>query len=528
MWARWRSVWFCMLDLVIRDGLVVDGTGAAPAEMDVGIEGDRIAELGGVGPARQVLDAAGLVVAPGFVDAHTHDDMQLCRDQHNRDKLLQGVTTVVCGSCGFSAFPHRPGQVYSDLLATDGPWRSFAEYSQTLLQQGIGSNVAAFVGHNTLLRHHASGAASPSSPGMSHSREHHLVEQFHSREHQPAKQRHSRGRLSARTSQSILDGVRRAVEQGALGVSTGLIYEAGRDASTEELVELAQAAAQVGGLYSTHLRDEGDSLLPAIEEALLVGQESGAGVQISHLKAIGANNWGNIGAALDLIDRAWAQGQDVGFDVYPYTAGSGPMAQYFESGDIDSERAALVQIVRCADFPDYEGRRLVEIAQAEGVDLADVTRRVITAPRSAETICVIFEIDEDDMRSVLAHPRAMVGSDGIPQDDGVPHPRLLGTFPRVLGQYSREERLFDLPTAVQKMTSLSAVRYGLEGRGRIQPGAWADLAVFDHKTVRDTGTYEQRRRPEGIRWVIVNGEVAVTPQGISGALAGRVLHKAET
>ena len=484
-----------MLDLAIRNGLMVDGTGAAPVEADVGIEKDRIVEIGDVGSARQVLNADGLVVAPGFVDAHTHDDMQLCRDPHNRDKLLQGVTTVVCGSCGFSAFPHRPGRVSQDLLAADGPWRSLAEYAQVLHEQGIGPNMATFVGHNTLLQHHASGV---------------------------------RGRGSTGLSSIVVDGVRQAVEQGALGVSTGLIYEPGRDAATEDLIELARAAAQAGGLYSTHLRDEGDGLVPAIEEALAIGRESGAGVQISHLKTIGSKNWGTVGAALDIIDSAWAGGQDVGFDVYPYTAGSGPMAQYFDPDDIDASRAALVQITRCRDYPHYEGRLLAEISRTEVVDLVDLTRRVITAPRSVETICVIFEIDEDDMRSVLAHPRAMVGSDGIPQDGGVPHPRLAGTFPRVLGQYSRDEGLFDLPSAVQKTASLSAARYGLEGRGQIQPGAWADLVVFDYKTIRDAGTYEHRGSPEGVRWVIVNGKVAVTPAGVSDTLPGRVLHRAET
>lgn len=484
-----------MLDLAIRDGLVVDGTGVAPVEVDIGVEGDRIVQIGGVGPARQVVDASGLVIAPGFVDAHTHDDMQLRRDPHNRDKLLQGVTTVVCGSCGFSAFPHQPGDASPDFLAADGPWRSYSEYARTLREQGIGPNMAAFVGHNTLLRQGALTSGRQESMSL---------------------------------SSVVVDGVRRAVEQGALGVSTGLVYEPGRDCAREDLIELARAAAEFGGLYSTHLRDEGDGLVPAIEEALMIGQESGAGVQISHLKAIGSKNWGSVQAAINVIDRAWAAGQDVGFDVYPYTAGSGPMEQYFNPDDIDLERAALVQITRCPDYPRYEGRLLEEVARTEGIDLGDLTRRIITAPRSTETICVIFEIDEDDMRGVLSHPRAMVGSDGIPQDGGVPHPRLLGTFPRVLGEYSRDEGLFDLPSAVRKMTSLSAIRYGLHGRGQILPGAWADLTVFDYKTIRDAGTYEQRRHPEGVRWVIVNGQVAVTPNGISGALAGRVLPRAGT
>jgi len=479
-----------MTELAIRDGLVVDGTGGPPRPADVGISGGEIVAVGDVGAAKRNLDAAGLVVAPGFVDAHTHDDMQLRRDPFNREKLLQGVTTVICGNCGFSAFPHRPGHTSPDLLSTDGPWDSFVSYAQTLRAQGIGPNMATFVGHNTV-----------------------------GREVDPRVDR----RPDRRHRTEIVDRVRRSVEEGALGVSTGLIYEPGRSAVVEDLIKIATASAELGGMYCTHVRDEGAGLLDSIDEALIIARASGAGLQLSHLKTVGRDNWGLVAAALERIDEAHRAGLDIGFDVYPYTAGSGPFEQYFDPDHVDIARLEFVQIVHCPDFPQFEGHRVPAIAATEGCSTQDVTRRIIAGPRSTETVCVIFEIDENEMRTVLAHPRAMIGSDGIPQDGGVPHPRLVGAFPRVLGQYGRDEGLFDLPAAVKKMTSVPADRFGLAGRGRIEPGYRADITLFDYSTVEDRATYQERNSPEGIRWVLVNGEIAVTPDGLAGALAGQVL-----
>ena len=484
-----------MLDFAIRDGLIVDGDGNAPFEGDIGIEGDRIAAIGRVGAAHQEIVASGSVVAPGFIDSHTHDDMQLYRDPSNPEKLAQGVTTVICGNCGFSAFPHRRGRTSEDLLGTNGPWSTYSEYVDALGSTGIGPNMATFVGHNTLASH-----ATPRTDK----------------------------RLSKSQRAAVVDAAKRAVEQGALGVSTGLIYEPGRYSNLEDLVEIISAVADLGGLHSTHLRDEGSGLLTAIDEALEISRRSGAGVQISHLKAIGRKNWGLVEDALTRIDEARTSGIDVAFDVYPYMAGSGPIAQYFDPDNIDRQRAELVQITRCKDFPSYEGRNLLDISSELGRPVDDITRSIITAPRAVETLCIIFEIDESDMRTVLSHPLAMIGSDGIPQDGGVPHPRLLGTFPRVIGHYSRDEGLFDLTTAVTKMTGCPADRYGLLERGRIQLGTYADIVVFDHSTIADNGSYQQRRQPEGIKWVLVNGRPAVTPRGLTHSNSGTVLSRTTT
>lgn len=479
-----------MIDLAVRNAKVISGSGADPQEADIGITGDRITDIGRVGPARITLDASGLVVAPGFVDAHTHDDMSLHRHPTNREKLHQGATTVICGSCGFSAFPHEPGNPSTDLLNTDGPWTTYSEYTAAIRSHGIGPNMAAFVGHNTVIDR--------------------IVDE-------PTR------RPTPRHRSKVADAIRRAVEQGALGVSTGLIYQPGRFSTTEDLIEIATAVRDVNGLYSTHIRDEGDELHSALHEALVVARTARVGIQVSHLKVTGPKNWGSIGTALKVIEQAQADGWDVGFDVYPYTAASGQLVQYFDPAAINVERANLVQIAHCPDFPNYQGRRLAEIAESENIGLDELTRRIITAPAANETIGILFEMAETDMREALVHPLAMIGSDGIPQESGVPHPRLLGTFPRVLGHYTRDKGLLDLPEAIRKMTSLPADRYRLIDRGRIEVGCFADLVVFDEATIADSGSYLERREPIGIRWVIVNGEIAVEGGRATGNLAGRVL-----
>ena len=453
-----------MHDLAIRGALIEDGAGGQPFEGDVAVDGGHIAEVGTVGASRADIDAEGLVAAPGFVDAHTHDDMELHRNPDNESKVKQGVTTVICGSCGFSAFPHAPGRPSPDFLSVDGCWRTYREYREALAGHGIGTNSASFVGHNTVARLLSeTGCAEP----------------------------------GARALAAVCDDVRRAMDHGALGVSTGLIYHPGRHTSTAALTRIVAAAADCGGIHSTHLRDESDGLLNAIAEAASVSRETGASLQISHLKVIGEHNWGSLGTALEQIDRIRADGIDIAFDVYPYTAGSGPLATYFPPDDIDVKRARLVQIIRCLDYPRFEGRRLTDIAGEEGVSVRSVVRRLVTAPNADKTLCVIFEINEDDMLEALSHPAAMIGSDGIPQQTGVPHPRLQGTFPRVLGHYSRDEGVLSRSAAIKKMTSVPATRYGLRGRGLLRPGYAADIVVFDPTTIADWGTYSLRADPSG-------------------------------
>lgn len=281
-------------------------------------------------------------------------------------------------------------------------------------------------------------------------------------------------------------------------------------------------------MHSTHLRDEADELNSAITEAAEVSKSSGAPLQISHLKVIGEHNWGSIHTALSLIDEIHSDGVDVGFDVYPYSAGSGPITTYFKPDNIDQTRAKLVKIIRCADFPNYEGQKIIDIANSEGATVADITHRIITAPNADQTLCIIFEINENDMIEVLTHPLCVIGSDGIPQPNGVPHPRLHGTFPRVLGHYSAKRKLLARSEAIKKMASQTAQRFGLPKRGLLKVGYFADVTVFCPATIADRGSFTRRANPIGIHHVLVNGKLALTNSKPTGMRAGRVLSRKET
>ncbi|MCC6434985.1 MAG: D-aminoacylase [Acidimicrobiales bacterium] len=482
------------VDLVIRNARILDGTGAALREGDVAVVGGRINAVGAVGDvdAATTIDAAGAVLSPGFVDVHTHDDGALLRHPDLAFKLSQGCTSLVVGNCGFSAAPAVPGERDpSKLLGVTATWSDLTGYAAAVAGARPACNAVALVGHNTVRR---------------------LVLGLERRAPTAAELDRMRAE------------VRLAMAQGACGFSTGLIYEPGRYSETDELIVLAREAAEAGGLYATHLRNEGDRLLDAVEEALTIGREAGLPVQISHHKSAGARNWGKVGASLERIDRANAEGLDVTADVYPYTAGSGPMAQYFNLDRLDPDLAAVIRFASCPALRELEGRNCVDVAAEWAVPPTEVIRRVLTAERGADTICIQVIIDEADVETNLRHPRMMVGSDGIVDLGGRPHPRLFGTFPRVLGHYVRERNVLGLADAVRRMTSLSCDRFGLVDRGRVVEGAWADLVLFDDATIADRATYDEpKRESDGIRLVCVNGEIAYRDGAHTGVGAGRML-----
>jgi len=483
-------------DLIIRNGSVIDGTGAHAFPADVAVRDGRIAGVGGRvdGEAERVIDADGLAVAPGFIDVHAHDDdavMSTCMDF----KLMQGVTTDIVGNCGAGMAPRDPARppmpgVNVVLGASQkGDWQTFGEYLDAVERADLAVNVGCFVPH---------GAVRYSALGM---------ERREPDEAQLARMR---------------DAVAEGMAAGALGLSTGLIYPPGAFARTEEIVALAAAAAEHGGIYMTHMRDEGERLLEAIEEAVRIAREAGLPLEISHHKAAGRENWGKTEQSIALIERERKAGADVNFDAYPYTAGStilAVMARRPEAGP-DS---VIVSSVR--GKPEFEGKTLAQIAEMLGVPAEKAAQRVLEADSSA--VAVFFMMDEADVRRVLAHPLCMIGSDGIPSPTGKPHPRLYGTFPRVLGTYVREERLFTLEEGVRKMTSLPARRMDLAERGELREGFAADIVVFDPETVDDRATYEEPRQyPEGIEYVIVNGQVAAEGGKQTAARAGRLLRRA--
>ena len=466
-----------MADTVIRNATIIDGTGAERFTGDVTIEDSHISEVGSSSGAAAVeIDATGLVLAPGFVDVHTHDDGALLQHPDMAFKISQGCTSVVVGNCGFSAIPAVPGENTLDLSGVQANWSDLDGYRQNVENSGPALNAMMLVGHNTI---------------------------------RSLEMGNERRAPNDQELERMQQHVELAMEQGACGFSTGLVYRPGRWSDTDEVLELAKIVAPFDGIYATHMRNENDHLLEAVDEALEIGTKAGVAVQISHHKAAGKRNWGKVEESLAKVDAAIAEGAEVTLDVYPYTAGSGPMVQYFDIDNPNPELAQAIQLASCPAFRHYEGRMLVDIAAELGITAPEAVRHVLTAPDGKKTICIQHVMDEGDVVSNLRHDRVMIGSDGLPDLTGRPHPRLFGTFPRVLGRYVREQGVVDLESAVRRMTSLSCDVHGLSGRGRITEGNWADLVLFDPDVVIDVASYEDPKRESvGIRNVWVNGHMA--------------------
>ncbi|HYQ41492.1 MAG TPA: D-aminoacylase [Polyangiaceae bacterium] len=483
-------------DLSIRDALLFDGSGSAPRVADVHIEGERIAFIGRAPSGKREIAAHGRALAPGFVDVHAHDDAALLNTPKLEFKLLQGVTSVVIGNCGFSLAPLVSGgaQPPSNASLFPGFSERFADldaYRAAFTAARPALNAVSLIGHNAI-RSRVMGED----------------------EREPTKDELARMRAH----------VRRALEQGAAGLSTGLIYRPGRAATTAEIIEIARPLAEFSALYATHMRSEGDRLLESVEETLGIAQAVGCPAQISHHKAGGRRNWGKVKASLARVDLANDAGADITLDVYPYIAGSGPMIEYFDPNKVDLGLAEIVQIASCSACPAYEGRRLTEIAASEGVGLAELVIKILSFPNAERTVVISFSMDEADVESNLQHPRVMVGSDGLPNPEGRPHPRLYGTFPRVLAEYARKRGLLTLEAAIAKMASLPCERFGLRDRGRIEVGKYADLLLFDPATIADSATYaEPKRHPIGIDLVLVNGAIAAEGGRTTDVRAGRLL-----
>jgi len=474
-------------DLVIRNALLVDGSGGPAYAGGLAVADGRILALGELPElvAEQEVDAGGRVLCPGFIDVHTHDDSLLLAEPAMTAKVSQGVTSVVAGNCGVSLAPlvtqERPVPPL-DLLGTD--WSRFGEFGQYLAAVDAArpaTNALFLVGHQTL-RFGAMGRDLDRAADA--------------------------GEIAA-----MAEGVERSMRAGAVGLSTGLFYPPAQAAPTAEVVALAKVAAAHGGLYATHLRDEGDRLEESVAEALQIGREGGLAVVLSHHKATGRANFGKVRKSLAQIDAA-AAGQKVALDVYPYAAGSTVLLPQRIS------MAEKVMITWSEAVPEAGGRYLHDLAAEHGLPEQEMAERL--QPAGA----IYFMMDEADVQTVLRHPMAMIGSDGIPQDPR-PHPRLWGTFARVLGHYVRELNLMPLEEAVRRMTGLSADTFGLRDRGRLAPGACADLVLFDPAVVIDRATYENPIQPSaGIDLVAVNGEIVWRDGAATGVRPGKALRRA--
>jgi len=474
-----------MTDLVIRNATVIDGTRAPRYQADMAISKGVICAIGPSLPrGDEEIDASGRIAAPGFIDAHTHDDRMLLSGDMAA-KVSQGVTTVVAGNCGISLAPAPRGMASPitpplDLLDVEGGWfrfRTFREYVDALEHQPPVTNCALLVGH-TMLRTQA----------MSDLR-------------RPA---------SAAEQSAMRAMAEEALQAGAIGISTGLAYEPARAASTEEVIEVCAPLRDHKGLYCTHLRDEGDDIAAAMEEAFRIGREVGAAIVLSHHKLTGSGNFGRSRETLAVIEERMRH-QDVGLDCYPYRAASTVLS--WERARISSKTL----VTWSKPHPEIAGAPLDQVARDMG--LTEEAAIAALSPAGA----IYFCMDEDDVRRILAFEHTMVGSDGLPHD-AAPHPRLWGTFPRVLGHYARDTGLFSLESAVHKMTGLTARRFGLAGRGELKVGAAADITLFDAATVADAATFSAPiRASKGIELVLVNGEVVWRDGRSTGARPGRVV-----
>ncbi|UVA80313.1 N-acyl-D-amino-acid deacylase family protein [Pandoraea commovens] len=480
------------VDTLITDVRLADGSGAPMTDdrFDVALRGGRIHAIAPAGErsgwqAKQVVAGNGNVLSPGFIDVHTHDDTNVVRAPEMTPKLSQGVTTVVVGNCGISASPVTlkgdppdPMNLLGEASAFQYP--TFAAYVEALEKAQPSINVAALIGHTALRNNHMD-------------------------------------RLDRPATEAEIEGMRaqlrEALDNGALGLSTGLAYANANAAPTEEVLALAEPLAEAGGLYATHLRTEFAEILEALDEAFRIGRHARVPVVVSHLKCAGVDNWGRSTEILEALDKA-QRFQPVGCDCYPYTASSSTLDLKQVTDDFD------ILVTWSQSHPDQGGKLLATIAADWGVDLMEAAKRL--QPAGAVYHCM----EEDDVRRILSHPATVVGSDGLPNDP-LPHPRLWGAFPRVLGRYSREQSLFPLAEAVHKMTGLSAERFGLSERGLVREGYWADLVLFDPATVADAATFTDPMQPAyGISAVWVNGVLSWQDRApTQNARAGRFVRR---
>jgi len=473
-------------DAVFRRARVIDGTGAPTRMCDVAVGGDRIISVGDLGDiaAKNVIEADGLVLAPGFIDVHAHDDAVLLTSPAMSPKLTQGVTTVVTGNCGLSIPPLVARQLPPAPLEQLGDqsvfrFAKFADYFRALEDSPPAINVAPMVGHTTL-RVAAMDALD-----------------------RPA----TRGEIGAMSRM-----LEEALDAGVVGFSTGLFYPPARPAPAAEIVELLKIAAPRGAVYTTHMRDEGDDVDKSLVESFESARAAGISLVISHHKTQFKRNFGRSTATLGMIDEARLR-QKVSLDVYPYIAGSTSLLPELV------KKSDRVIITFSEPHPEFKGRDLTEIAEMWKCSPVEAVDRLTPAG------AIYFNLAEEDVRRILCHSHCMVGSDGIPQQ-GSPHPRLWGTFPRVLGHYSRDLGLMSIETAIHKMTGLSADVFRIKDRGRVQTGYYADLVLFDSATIADTATFENPSQPAaGIRFVMVNGTIVLDAGQQGAARPGRVLRR---
>lgn len=534
-----------ILDVLIINGRIIDGTGNPWFEADIGISNGKIHEIGKLkgSKADEVIDAHKLAVCPGFIDIHTHSDLTLLANPKAESKVRQGVTTEAVGNCGFSAAPIRKHalenvktfvQWMTCGAEIDFDWLTLSEYLNRLKSAGISVNVAAFAGHGTL-RINAMG--------------------FENRPAADDEMKEMRRLLTE------------ALKEGAFGMSSGLGYSPACSAGTDELVELCRVVTKYNGIYTTHIRDEGDKIIQAAMEAVEIGRRAGVPVEINHYKPEGRTNWGKVGECVNVIDSSRQGGVDVTYDVYPYVAGEAPITHicFIPSWAQEGGKEKLIErlkdpqvrerikeeskqeswkdcILKIATWDDclisfcnksknLQGKTIAEIARDRKVEPYDALFDLAVAETGAVNMCV-FAMNEEVISSMIKNPAALVASDGMSfapygiLGQARPHPRYYGTFVRVLGKYVRQDGVLAFQDAIRKMTSLPAQKLGLRDRGLIKEDFHADIVILDPETVVDKATFtDPHQYAEGVEHVLVNGKIVIDKGKHTGKRAGQVLRK---
>jgi N-acyl-D-amino-acid deacylase len=527
-------------DIVIAGGSVLDGNGTPAVTTDVGVRDGKIARIGDLGtaPARQRIDAARLTVAPGFIDMHNHSDFTILVEPKAESMIRQGVTTMVLGESR-SAGPVKAGGNDDPRSRADGvavDWTTLGGYFDKLERQHMATNIASYVGEEQVWTYVKGYGQSPATP---------------------------------QELEEMKKLIAQAMEEGAMGLSTALLVPPSSLATTQNLIELAKVAKQYGGIYSSHIRDEGQGVFQAIDEAINVGIGAGIPVDIIHMKIAHKKLWGRVNEIIAMVQKARDAGHNIQANVYPYTAGQNNLSSIIPPWAHDGGRNKMLERVRnpvtrrrlhdevLKGLPNwynhylatgdgwagmllvslrndrnkpFQGKRMSELIKARGGDPVEVFFDVLLE-ENGSVPTVFFHHSEQDMQLVMKQPWTSIGSDGSavsidgPTGKTHPHPRYYGTFPRVLGRYVRELKVLTLPEAVKKMTSMNADKIGIKDRGRLVEGTWADITIFDQSQVIDRATFEQPHQyPIGIKYVVVNGTLTIDNAQHTGALAGRVVY----